>query len=137
MKSILSIIFLIPMMLFSQENGISNDSVVEHPEKAASFPGGAAALHQFIADNIEYPSTAMEIDEQGKVFVEFIVNTDGSISNVKVLRGMSDELNNESMRVVKMMPNWIPAQLGNENVRTVCRVPFNFRLDNESSDSDE
>lgn len=137
MKSILTLFFLIPVMLFSQENNNSNDSIIEHPDQEASFPGGPDAMQQYIADNIEYPPAAMKSGKQGRVFVEFVVNTDGSISDVKILRGVSEALDNESVRIINTMPNWVPAQLGDENVRARCRVPFNFKLDPKANEPDK
>lgn len=134
MKSILALFLFVPAFLFSQENTELKNSIVEHPDKEASYPGGPVAMKQFIADKISYPKVALKNGEYGKVFVEFVVNTDGSISDAKILRGTSKALNDEAIRVVNIMPNWEPAQLGNENVRTLCRVPFNFHLKGKSSD---
>src|SRR5690554_5178282 len=74
--------------------------IVDYPDVEAGFPGGAAAMKQFLADNIKYPEIAMELGDQGRVFIEFVVNKDGSIEQVKVLRGVSKEIDIEARRVV-------------------------------------
>src|SRR5690554_1691155 len=74
--------------------------IVDYPDVEAGFPGGAAAMKQFLADNIKYPEIAMELGDQGRVFIKFVVNKDGSIEQVKVLRGVSKEIEIEASRVV-------------------------------------
>lgn len=102
--------------------------IVDYPDKEAEFPGGAAAMKKFLADNIEYPEIAMEMGDQGKVFVEFVVEKDGSITQIKILRGVSSEIDREAKRVVRMMPAWEPAESKGESVRARCRIPINFIL---------
>lgn len=102
--------------------------IVDYPDKEATFPGGAAAMKKFLADHIKYPEIAMELGDQGRVFIEFVVNKDGSIEQVKVLRGVSKEINREAKRVVHSMPKWTPAETGGEAVRARCRIPINFIL---------
>ncbi|HZH86964.1 MAG TPA: TonB family protein [Brumimicrobium sp.] len=102
--------------------------IVEYPEKEAGFPGGTAAMHKFLAENIKYPEVAMELGDAGRVFVEFVVNKDGSIEQVKILRGVSKEIDVEARRVVRKMPRWEPAQSNGEPVRARCRIPINFIL---------
>lgn len=102
--------------------------IVDYPDKEAGFPGGAAAMKQFLADNIKFPEIAMELGDQGRVFIEFVVNKDGSIEQVKVLRGVSREIDTEARRVVRSMPRWAPAEANGEPVRARCRIPINFIL---------
>jgi protein TonB len=102
--------------------------IVEYPEQEATFPGGAAAMKQFLADNIVYPDIAKELGDQGKVFIEFVVEKDGSITQIKILRGVSKEIDREAKRVVAMMPRWVPAQTKGESVRARCRIPISFIL---------
>lgn len=92
----------------SESNKIFNgDDVDQQP----SFPGGTNALNTFILSNLKYPVWAQEKGIQGRVVVKFIVEKDGSISNVEVDRSVSPSLDNEAMRVVKAMPKWIPGQI--------------------------
>ena len=109
----------------SESNKIFNgDDVDQQP----SFPGGTNALNTFIVSNLKYPVFAQEKGIQGRVVVKFIVEKDGSISNVEVDRSVSTSLDNEAMRVVKAMPKWIPGQINGKAVKVECSLPFVFRL---------
>lgn len=102
------------------------EEIIEFPDVEASFPGGAAALKQFIRDNVVYPEMAMEMNEQGKVYLSFVVEKDGSITNIKVERGVSSDLDREAKRVVRSMPNWVPGETKGKSVRTKCSLPIVF-----------
>lgn len=102
--------------------------VVDYPDQEATFPGGVSGMKKFLANNILYPEISMELGDQGKVFVEFIVEKNGLISQVKVLRGVSSEIDAESIRVVRSMPVWSPAESAGEVVRARCRIPINYIL---------
>lgn len=102
--------------------------IIEFPDVEASFPGGAAALNKFIVSNIQYPETSIDMDEQGKVYLSFVVEPDGSITGVKVERGVSRDLDREAKRVVRSMPKWVPGEAAGKKVRTRCRLPIVFTL---------
>lgn len=102
--------------------------IVEYPDQEASFPGGLAAMRQFLGNNIVYPEIAKELGDQGKVFMEFVVEKDGSITNVKIIRGVSKEIDREAKRVVALMPKWVPAENKGESARTRIRIPISFIL---------
>lgn len=102
--------------------------IVDYPDKEAEFPGGAAAMKKFLAENIKYPEIAMEMGDQGKVHLEFVVEKDGSITQIKILRGVSKEIDREAKRVVKEMPKWTPAENKGEAARARCRIPISFIL---------
>ena len=109
----------------SESNKIFNgDDVDQQP----SFPGGTNALNTFIVSNLKYPVVAQENGIQGRVVVKFIVEKDGSISNVEVDRSVYPSLDNEAMRVVKAMPKWIPGQINGKAVKVKWSFPFTFRL---------
>lgn len=109
----------------SESNKIFNgDDVDQQP----SFPGGTNALNTFIASNLKYSVVAQEEGIQGRVVVKFIVEKDGSISNVEVDRSVDPGLDNEAMRVVTAMPKWIPGQINGKAVKVECSHPFVFRL---------
>ena len=93
-----------------------------------SFPGGQTALMQFLRDNIRYPQIAIENNIQGRVTLQFIVNTDGSIVDIRVVRGADPLLDREAVRVVQSMPNWSPGKQGNQPVRVRFTLPVNFQL---------
>ena len=101
--------------------------VDEMPE----FPGGDKSLVQFIADNTKYPAEAKEKGIKGRVFVNFIVEPDGSISDIKVLRGIGGGCDEEAVRVVESMPKWKPGMQNGEAVRVSYNVPVNFKLENK------
>ena len=98
--------------------------VEEDPE----FPGGLDALSKFIADNIKYPQLAKENNITGRVFVSFVVEKDGRVGQVKILRDIGGGCGNEAVRVVKMMPKWKPGKQRGKAVRTQFNLPVNFDL---------
>lgn len=104
------------------------EEVIEFPDVEASFPGGTAALNRFIVSNIQYPETSIDMEEQGKVYLSFVVEKDGSISSLKVERGVSKDLDREAKRVLRSMPKWNAGEAGGRKVRTRCRLPIVFTL---------
>ncbi len=97
-------------------------------EQMPMFPGGDGALMSYLANNIHYPTVAAENGVQGRVVVGFVVERDGSISDVKILRGVDPSLDREAMRVVKNMPHWTPGKQNGSAVRVKYQVPVAFRL---------
>lgn len=97
-------------------------------ERMPEFPGGEAAMNQFINRTIRYPVIAQENGIQGRVVVQFVVNTDGKIVDVEVVRGVEESLDKEAVRVVKAMPPWNPGRQGGKNVRVKYTLPIRFRI---------
>lgn len=97
-------------------------------EEMPSFPGGNGALMSYLASNIKYPVVAQENDVQGRVIVSFVVERDGSISDVRVARSVDPSLDREAQRVVKSMPRWKPGKQNGSAVRVKYTVPVVFRL---------
>jgi len=98
-------------------------------EDKPEFPGGGeAALLQWIAKNTEYPEIAKENQIQGRVFVGFVIGKDGSVTDVKILRGVDPYLDKEAKRVVEAMPNWKPGKQRGKPVKVSFQVPINFKL---------
>lgn len=97
-------------------------------EQMPMFPGGAGALMGYLRDNIHYPTVAAENGVQGRVVVGFVVERDGSITDVNILRGVDPSLDREAMRVVKSMPKWTPGKQNGSAVRVKYQVPVSFRL---------
>lgn len=93
------------------------------------YPGGPNALMRYIASNVKYPAEAQKNGIQGRVVVSFVVDVDGGISNVEVVRPVDPSLNKEALRVVKSMPKWIPGRQNGEYVRVRYNVPIAFRLE--------
>lgn len=102
--------------------------IIEYPDLEASFPGGVVALQRWISENVQYPQTSIEMNEQGKVYLSFVVETDGSISNISIERGVSPDLDKEAKRVLRKMPNWEAGEAKGKKARTRCRLPINFTL---------
>ncbi|WP_413670897.1 TonB family protein [Mucilaginibacter sp. Mucisp86] len=99
-------------------------SVASLPE----FPGGLEAFGKFLSSNIKYPASAREQKIQGRVIITFIVEKDGSLSSERIVRGITDDLNNEALRVMMLSPRWKPGMQGNRPVRVQYSVPINFAL---------
>lgn len=105
-----------------------SDEIYSFPDIYAEFEGGPEALKKYIAESVIYPEISMMLGDQGKVYIEFVVEKDGSISNAKVVRGVSKAIDKEAVRVISEMPNWRPAIKDKKIVRSRCRVPINFVL---------
>ena len=99
-------------------------SVQEQPE----FPGGEAALYQYLSNNIHYPEDAMGNDIQGTVWVQFIIDKNGNVTNIKVVRSVDPSLDREAIRVVKSMPRWKPGKQRGKPVRVIFQVPIKFEI---------
>lgn len=97
-------------------------------EQMPSFPGGDAALMRFLSDNIRYPVIAAESGIQGRVILQFVVNRDGSIVDIEVVRSIDRSLDAEAVRVVSMMPRWTPGKQRGRTVRVRYTLPVIFRL---------
>lgn len=104
------------------------NTLVEAPAVRPSFPGGPAALMRFMAQNLRYPARAQEQGVQGRVMVEFIVEADGSLTNARVVRSVSPDLDREALRLVSIMPRWTPGKKDGYPVRVRYTYPFDFRL---------
>ena len=98
-------------------------------EEMPSFPGGEKALMQYIKDNTYYPEEMCEGAAQGRVMVGFVINEDGSISDVKVLRSLTPEFDEVAVKIVKGMPKWNPGKQNGKAVKTKYTVPVSFRTE--------
>ena len=111
-----------------EEEEIVEAEIFKVVEVMPEFPGGAAKMMEYIQKNIKYPLMARESDIQGRVFVNFVVEPDGSISNVAVLRGIGGGCDEEAVRVVQSMPKWNPGKQRGTAVRCAFTVPIIFKL---------
>ena len=100
-------------------------------EQMPEFPGGEAELIHYISKNIHYPQAAKEKGIQGRVFIGFVIEKDGSVSNVRNLRSVDSELDAEAMRVVESMPKWKPGMHNGEFVRVSYQIPILFKLEDK------
>jgi protein TonB len=97
-------------------------------EQAPKFPGGDAEMYKWLSNHIRYPEQAAQNNIQGRVTVQFVVEKDGSIGEVKVVRGKDPDLDKEAVRVVKSMPKFVPGKMNGQAVRVWFTLPINFKL---------
>ena len=97
-------------------------------ESMPEFPGGEPALYKFLGENIKYPQMAKESGIQGRVFVTFVVEKNGSVTDVRVLRGIGGGCDEEAIRVVQNMPKWTPGKQRGKSVRVQYNLPVKFTL---------
>ena len=126
--SVLAILLMVNTNAMAQSKKIANDKVLEKAEVMPQFPGGDQAMMKFVSENVQYPEEAKEKEISGRVMVGFIVEKDGSISDVKVVKGIGGGCNEEAVRVVKAMPKWKPGKEKGKPVRVHFTMPFTFKL---------
>lgn len=118
--------------LLAQKTVVSQKAQQEDPftvvEQMPEFPGGTEGMFKFMKDNMKYPEDAQKQQIEGRVLVQFIIEKDGSLSNVNVLRSVFPSLDAEAVRVVKAMPNWKPGRQKGEPVRVKFTIPLMFKL---------
>ncbi len=110
------------------EEALSDQDIYQIVEEMPSFPGGEEKLYEFIANNVQYPQEAKERGIQGRVFVGFIVERDGTFSNFKILRSIGGGCDEEAMRVIMAMPKWTPGKQHGKAVRVSYKIPIKFSL---------
>lgn len=111
-----------------EESEIQEQEIFQVVETAPSFPGGDVARMKFLQDNIKYPAMARESGIQGTVYVTFVVERNGSVTDVKLLRGIGGGCDEEALRVVKNMPKWEPGKQRGKPVRVQFNMPIKFTL---------
>ncbi len=114
--------------VIAQEVPKEEEKVFDVVEQMPSFPGGQGALFEYLSKNIKYPVVAEENGVQGRVIVTFVVERDGSITDVKVVKSVDPSLDKEAARVVRSMPHWIPGKQNGSAVRVKFTVPVTFTL---------
>ena len=128
LKVALMMLVLLFSFMTSTAQTKKNDMVFDVVEVMPQFPGGQIAMLQYIMKNIKYPEQAMKEGIQGRVAVRFIVEKDGSISDVKPILSVHPLLNKEAVRVVESMPKWTPGKHNGKPVRVRFNVPVMFKL---------
>ena len=119
----------VPLMpIDTTEDDDTPDPIIDFVQKAASFPGGEAELMKFLGKELQYPQIAVENRIQGRVYIQFVVNKDGTIQDVTLAKSVDNSIDQEALRVVKKMPKWIPAQQNNAACRSRYILPILFRL---------
>jgi protein TonB len=107
---------------------VKEEEIFVAVEQQPEFPGGTAALMKWLASNVRYPQMALENGISGRVIVKFVVEKDGSVSGVTLVRGVDKDLDREAIRVVKSMPKWQPGKNNGQAVRCYFNLPVNFKL---------
>ncbi|MBF1544225.1 MAG: energy transducer TonB [Prevotella salivae] len=128
LKVALMMLVLLFSFMTSTAQTKKNDMVFDVVEVMPQFPGGQIAMLQYLMKNIKYPEQAMKEGIQGRVTVRFIVEKDGSISDVKPVLSVHPLLNKEAVRVVKSMPKWTPGKQNGKPVRVRFNLPVMFKL---------
>lgn len=112
----------------AEEEEIEEEEIFTIVEKMPVYPGGVEALFGYLAQNIEYPDMAKDAKIEGKVYITFVVNKEGGVADVKVLRGIGGGCDEEAIRVVKNMPKWDPGRQRGKAVKVQYNLPINFIL---------
>jgi len=122
---ILAYVSIFSLQVSAQETDGEIFVVVEEPPV---FPGGEQALADFISQNLVYPQSALNAEIQGIVYVSFVVEKDGSVSEPKILRGIDPDCDAEAIRVVMSLPNWTPGKQRGAPIRVQYNLPIKFKL---------
>ena len=104
--------------------------VLKFAEQMPEFNGGFLAMQKYLQKNIRYPQAALHMGTTGIVYVEFVIETDGAITDAKVIRGIGDGCDEEALRAVTNMPKWVPGKQNGQEVRVRTTVPIKFELEN-------
>jgi protein TonB len=123
-------VYVAPVAAVIEEEEVDENYVFVTVEKHPVFPGGEGALLKWISDNMVYPTIAAENGISGRVTCQFVVNVDGSVTDVEVVRGRDQYLDKEAIRVLKMLPKFTPGEQRGKPVRVRYSVPVNFKLQN-------
>lgn len=120
----------ISIQAFGQENESVKLPHYDVIEEAAEFPGGKDSLMRFIKENMKYPERAKKEGIEGKCYLQFVIEKDGSVSNIQVKKGVEDcpECDAEAVRILKSMPHWKPGKSQGEDAISVYSLPISFKL---------
>ncbi len=126
---------LLPAMLFGQDKGtistegtVKGEQIYDIVEQYPEFPGGYSALTKWIDDNLKYPVEAAMDGIEGRVIVQFIVRPTGKVVDAEVVRGIAPSLDKEALRLINIMPNWIPGRQKGKAVNVRYTLPITFKL---------
>lgn len=112
---------------FFEEDGTEKQGDYDY-ETPPQYPGGMEEMYKFMGDEIAYPQQALDNNIQGKVYVRFVVDKDGSLTDIEVINGVHSLLDREAVRVISMMPKWNPGKQHNRAVRVRYTIPINFTI---------
>lgn len=114
-----------------KDEGMIQSEVYSIVDKMPQYPYGDEALATFFSQQIRYPKEARQEGIEGRIVCSFIVASDGTISNIEVVKGITPQLNREAMRVINLMPKWTPGERNGEKVNVKCLLPIDFHIDEE------
>lgn len=101
---------------------------VDFPDEMPQFEGGESEMFKYLSKNMKYPKVDLQLERQGTVFVEFVVGKNGEITEVKILRGVSETIDAEAIRVIQSMPNWLPGKQKGRAVKVRYKMPLTFKI---------
>jgi TonB family protein len=127
-KKIVFFVFLLCGFMNIQSFAQTKEEVFTVVEQMPMFPGGREALTKYLSDNLSYPEEAKKESIEGGVYIQFVVDSQGKISEAKVLKGIGYGCDEEAMRIVKKMPDWIPGKQGGRVVAVRYNLPIKFKL---------
>jgi periplasmic protein TonB len=123
-----TLIDITPVIQTTAEKKEEEAEVFYFAEEMPEFPGGDKALYSFLGNNVKYPVIAQENGIQGRVFLKFVVGTDGSVSNIEIVRGVDSSLDSEAIRLIKSLPKFKPGKQRGRPVRVFYNTSINFKL---------
>ena len=126
--SVLAILFTVNTTAMAQNKKAANDKVYDKVEVMPEYPGGEQAMMNFVATNVKYPQAALDKNISGRVMVQFVVEKDGSVTDVKTVKGIGGGCDEEAVRVLKAMPKWKPGKEKGKAVRVQYLLPITFKL---------
>lgn len=101
---------------------------IDFPDEMPQFEGGESEMFKYLSKNMKYPKVDLQLERQGTVFVEFVVGKNGKITEVKILRGVSETIDAEAIRVIQSMPNWLPGKQKGRAVKVRYKMPLTFKI---------
>jgi len=135
--TILSILLLVLSQNIQAQSETITDSIYIKADEMPQFPGGEEALVRHISSNLSYPRIAIEAGVQGRVVARFVVGATGLVRDIEIMRSLHPECDKEVIRVINLIPQWIPGKMGNENVSVYFTLPVIFRLPHDYITDDE
>ena len=126
--SVLAILLMANTTAMAQNKKDASEKAYEKVEVMPEYPGGEQAMMKFVASNVKYPQAAIDKNISGRVLVGFVIEKDGSITDVKVVKGIGGGCDEEAVRVVKSMPKWKPGKEKGKAVRVSYMLPITFKL---------
>ena len=112
----------------SLDKRVNNEPVFTAAEQMPQFPGGDAELMKYISSHLHYPQAAIDKKAQGRVIIQLVIRTDGTIGDVKVVRSVDTDLDNEAVRICKSLPKFIPGKMNEKVVNTWYTIPITFKI---------